>query len=339
MHGALIAQRLFDPNHHTQHPSALEVCAALAVTSMGILMTRIRACAVVGATVAWLGAQGAVAADLGSGPPGAVLTGSPWTFIATPYAWAPFIQGDATVRQRTANIYVNPFELIDHLERMPWMSYIEARNGRLALYNDIVYANAGIGASGVRRIGSATIAGSLGADFEQTIVEVGGAYQIAKWWSGASGSLKDGYAFNRYTAIDLIAGARYWRQELNINLALTGTLDTSGLIISGNHAIARSGEVSWVDPLVGFRIRQSLAPGQELMFRADIGGFDAGSMFSWNIVAAYNFNICVFDGVTYTGMLGYRALSVNYDNDGSGFKKYELDAVMHGPVMGISIKF
>jgi hypothetical protein len=230
-------------------------------------------------------------------------------------------------------------ELIDHLERMPWMSYIEARNGPFALYNDIIYANAGIGVSGVKRFRDATIDANLGADFELTIAEVGGAYQIAKWWSGTGGSLKDGYSFDRYTAIDLIAGVRYWQQELNINLALTGTLDTTGLVLHGSRAVARSGEVDWVDPLVGFRIRQMLAPGQELMFRADVGGFDAGSFFSWNIVAAYNFNLCVVNGVTYSGILGYRALSVNYDNEGSGFKKYEFDAVLHGPVMGISIKF
>jgi hypothetical protein len=260
---------------------------------------------VVGATVAWLLAQGAFAADLGSGAPsGTVAAGSPWIVTFTPYAWAPFIQGDATVHQRTANVFVSPTELIDHLERMPWMSYIEARNGPFALYNDIVYANAGIGVSGVKRFGSVTIDANLGADFQQTIAEVGGAYQIAKWWSSTGGGFKDGYALERYTAIDLIAGARYWQQDLSINLAVTGTLDTTGLIIRGSRAVDRSGEVDWVDPLVGFRVRQMLAPGQELMFRADIGGFDAGSIFSWNIVAAYNFNICVVNGVTYSGMLG-----------------------------------
>ena len=45
------------------------------------------------------------------------------------------------------------------------------------------------------------------------------------------------------------------------------------------------------------------------------------------------------NGVTYSGMLGYRALSVNYDSEGSGFKKYEFDAVLHGPVLGVSVKF
>ena len=236
---------------------------------------------VAGAMVAWLVVQGAVAADLGSGPSGTASTvspGSPWTVTFMPYAWAPFIQGDATVRERTANVFVSPTELIDHLERVPWMSYIEARNGPFALYNDVIYANAGIGVSGVRRFGRATIDANLGADFEQTIAEVGGAYQIAKWWSGTGGR----YSFDRYTAIDLIAGARYWQQALDINLALTGTLDTTGLILHGNRAVARSGEVDWVDPLVGFRVRQMLAPGQELMFRADIGGFDAGSILEYS---------------------------------------------------------
>lgn len=296
-------------------------------------------CAVVAATVAWLVAESTAAADVGSGLSGTVITGSPWTVTFTPYAWAPFIQGDATVRDRTASVFVSPIQLIDHLERMPWMSYIEARRGPLAFYNDIIYANAGIGVDGVRRRGSAAIDANLGADFQLTIVEVGAAYQIAKWHSGGSGSLKDGYSFDRYTAIDLIAGARYWQQDLSINLALTGTLDTTGLIIAGNRAIARSGQVDWVDPLIGFRVRQLLAPGQELMFRADIGGFDAGSFFSWNVIAAYNFNICIVNGVTYSGMLGYRALSVDYDNGSSGFKKYEFDAVLHGPVLGLTVKF
>jgi hypothetical protein len=75
------------------------------------------------------------------------------------------------------------------------------------------------------------------------------------------------------------------------------------------------------------------------MFRADIGGFDAGSIFSRNIIAAYNFDVCIVNGVTYSGMLGYRALSVNDNNGGSGFKKYELDAVLHGPVKELGWAF
>jgi hypothetical protein len=125
---------------------------------------------------------------------------------------------------------------------------------------------------------------------------------------------------------------------LAIRLGLTTAFDTTGLDISGSRAIARGGNVDWVDPLVGFRIRHQMLPGQELVFRADVGGFDVGSQFSWNVLAAYQWDFAVRNGVTYSGVLGYRALSVDYTK-GSGLERYEYDVVMHGPVVGLSLKF
>jgi|RhiMethySRZTD1v2_1073278.scaffolds.fasta_scaffold181686_2 hypothetical protein len=79
-------------------------------------------------------------------------------------------------------------------------------------------------------------------------------------------------------------------------------------------------------------------PGQELVLRADVGGFDAGSQFSWNVLGAYSFNFAVRNGVTYAGLLGYRALSVDFEK-GSGPTRYEYDVVRHGPVVGLTIGF
>ena len=101
-------------------------------------------------------------------------------------------------------------------------------------------------------------------------------------------------------------------------------------MVSRNRAIARRRDVDWVDPLVGFRVRQQLAPGQALVFRADVGGFDAGRQFSWNVLGAQSFNFAVRNGVTYAGVLGYRALSVDYQK-GSGLNRYdEFDEVQMG---------
>jgi hypothetical protein len=49
--------------------------------------------------------------------------------------------------------------------------------------------------------------------------------------------------FDSHTAIDVLAGARYWHQEMSINLALAGSLDVGGLDISRGFAIDRSGSV------------------------------------------------------------------------------------------------
>jgi hypothetical protein len=162
-------------------------------------------------------------------------------------------------------------------------------------------------------------------DIEQTIVEVGTTYEIARW-----------NAFGGSTAIDLLAGARYWHQNVAINLALTATLDIAGLASSRERATARAGGVDWVDPLVGLRLRHQLAPGQELLLRGDVGGFDAGSQFSWNVLATYSWQFSVHNGVTYSGLLGYRALSVDFEK-GSGAGRYDYDVVQHGPLLGLMV--
>jgi hypothetical protein len=73
-----------------------------------------------------------------------------WTFSVTPYGWLPFLQGHQTVKGRTVSIDANPIEVLEHLDAAPWMSYVEARRGRLAFYNDIFYAKLGVDASRAR---------------------------------------------------------------------------------------------------------------------------------------------------------------------------------------------
>ena len=116
------------------------------------------------------------AADLGRDTRPAVAS-SHWRLSFTPYGWLPFLKGDQTVKGRTVSIDVDPLQVIDHLERAPWMSYTEVRKGPLAFYNDIFYANLGLTADGVRSRASAqgivgTLNAALGVDFEQAVVEV-----------------------------------------------------------------------------------------------------------------------------------------------------------------------
>lgn len=269
-----------------------------------------------------------LAADLGSGPPRArpeeVPVVQQWTLSFTLYGWLAGLDGTTTVKGRTADIDVGPFEVLEHLDGVPWMSYAELRAGRFALYNDIFYAPLGVDANRARSLDRLTLDVALGVDIEQVIVEAGAAYEIARLGS--------------FTALDVLAGARYWRQEVDINLALTATVEIAGLTFSRGRAIARAGAVDWVDPLIGLRVRHQLAPGQELLLRGDVGGFGAGSEFSWNVLGAYSFRIGVYSGATVSGMLGYRALSVDFEK-GSGVNRYDYDVVQHGPILGLTVNF
>ena len=145
-------------------------------------------------------------------------------------------------------------------------------------------------------------------------------------------------------AYDILGGARYWNQktsvsaDFNSTLAIAGAGGIADLERSGSRVIARSGTVDWVDPFIGARVRYAFAPGQQLMMRGDIGGFGAGSDFSWQLLGTWEWQILQRGGHIIDAYLGYRALSVDY-TQGSGRSEYKYDAVQHGPVVGATLRF
>jgi hypothetical protein len=265
---------------------------------------------------------------------------SQWQFSFTPYLWLPWMTGDVVVKGRTLDVSVDPAQLIDHLnwpDIVPaWMSHAEARRGPLSLFNDIVWADV-TGSGGFKRkfsgrFVSATFGANIDVDYQMAIVEAGSAYTV--WSQGGQGSPGS-------TAFDVLAGARWWHQDLDVSADLTTTLTVggpSGLTIRGSRTLAKSGGIDWVDPFVGARVQHQLAPGQEIEVRGDLGGFGAGSQFSWQAIATYNRPLCMVHGIPVDGYLGFRALSADF-SQGSGRSRFEWDNVIYGPVIGATMRF
>jgi hypothetical protein len=287
----------------------------------------------------------ALAADLGGAPPlrtdsKPVASYNPWTFSFTTYGWLSWVKGDLTVRGRELEVDATPKQIIDALDwsGIPvWMSYSEARLGKLTLFNDIVYSKLAASGSFARsaqgRLASSTLSGSLQSSYTQAVLELGAAYEV---WSNGSQNAAG------VTAIDVLAGARYWYQEVEVSADLAGTLaaggNIAGLTISGSRAIAKTGSVDWLDPVIGMRFRHQVAPGQKLTVRGDIGGFGVGSDFSWQAMATYDMRLLTAATHAVDAYLGYRALYVDYTK-GSGDAKYQYDMLQHGPVMGLAVRF
>ncbi len=247
---------------------------------------------------------------------------SGWQFTFTPYGWVPWLSGNATLKGHNFDVEADPPELFGHLD-FAAMGVVEARKGPFSLEVNGFYANIGASPSFLRATDIGTVGASLSSGVTLTIVEATGGYEAMRW---ESGGLKD--SGGSYTALDLLAGARYWQQSLDVNLNLTTPA-------GGSIALARSGLVDWTDPFIGARIRHQLAPGEELDLRGDIGGFDAGSTFSWQLLATYNRHLFDFSGIPVDSYLGFRALSVDY-TQGSGRDKYTYDVVQYGPVVGLT---
>jgi hypothetical protein len=75
---------------------------------------------------------------------------------------------------------------------------------------------------------------------------------------------------------------------------------------------------------VGARLRHQFAPGLDLSISGDVGGFGVGSKFSWQALAALNYEFAKTKNVAWSGMIGYKALSVDYSKN-SGLSTYEYD--------------
>jgi hypothetical protein len=269
---------------------------------MGPFRRQIFAAAVLSAPICFLAFSDEACAD------DAIATGG-WTGSVSTYSWLPWLTGDIRIRNVDLDVDAAPRDILENLDwsTLPvWMSYSELKNGRVTLFNDIVWSALEAGAGFEGRV----LAGSVEAEYRQLTVEVGAAYQVYS----ARGS-----------TIDLLAGGRYWRQETNVFLQGRGPL---GL------AIERSGSVDWVDPFVGARLQHAVAPGQSVMARADIGGFSVGSDFTWQAMATFNMELCEVGGNQIDAYFGYRALSVDYSENA-----YAFDAVQHGPILGLTMSF
>ncbi len=270
-----------------------------------------------------------------------------WSYRLTLYEWLTSLNGVSTVKGRSTDVHVDLNDLIDIIEhaRIPkdlfaLGTYFEARNGRISLFTDLYYEMIAVSGSVARSRGTDQIGGALGASlgvkFQMLMAEVAAALEVAKWGSGVGPGGFD--KLGSYTAIDVFGGARIWWQQVESDLSLTGTFNVGDIKIVNGRAIAASGDVSWVDPLVGLRIRHQFAPGKELVLSGDVGGFGVGSKFSWQLLGAYNWDFAVTKNTVWSGMIGYKALYVNY-TQGSGLTQYGFNMLQYGPIIGLSMRF
>ena len=148
-----------------------------------------------------------------------------WQFRVTPYAWMPSVNGDVTVRGHTADIEMSFWDLFDsgssgaEMDSLAaLMGYVEAQKGPWSIYGDVIWGKFGFSDGAVKQrnpIGDLTLSAraNAGLDYETTIAEAGIAYEVAR------------SAGVHTTTLDVLGGARYWSEELDLSLAVSGDVD------------------------------------------------------------------------------------------------------------------
>jgi len=242
---------------------------------------------------------------------------SGWEVTVAPYLWAISMDGSVTVRGLEADIDASFNDLLDEMNFGFMLAY-EARKGHWGLWGNTIYSNLGNsdveGPAGLNKIDPSVTA------FWQ---ELGGFYRLGTWDLADSPGKK-----TPSVTVDTFLGARYTYLDTKI--------DFEGVFSGFVNNIDE--DKSWLEPLLGIRTIWDLNERWVLTMAGDIGGVAFGSDFAWSASGLIGYQFSLFGEDNARVFAGYRALYQDY-TDGSGTDKFEWDVTLHGPILGLRIRF
>jgi len=230
-----------------------------------------------------------------------VETESGWTFTVAPYFWAAGLSGDVGMNigrfHPTVDVDASFGDIWDHLD-FAFMALGEARYDRYSVFSDLIYVKVS-GSEGTPR---GIVADEAEVDSETFAGLLGVGYSVLKDNTGN---------------LDIVGGVRVWSVDTTISL--------SGGLLDGR---STSDGDTWVDAVGGIKGTYALTPNVFLTGWGLVGG--GGANLDWDVAATigYKFN------ETVSSVIGYRAIGVDYENDG-----FEFDVVEQGPILGLVIHF
>ncbi|MBB3589909.1 hypothetical protein FHX08_000253 [Rhizobium sp. BK529] len=227
-----------------------------------------------------------------------IETESGWTFTFAPYFWGAGLSGDvAQFGLPSVHVDASFGDIWDHLD-FGAMATGEARYDRYSVFGDIIYTK---------------ISSSEGTPFGVLADEAKLDTEVFTGLVGVGYSVLDDAAGH----LDVVGGARVWSVDTKISL--------EGGLLDGR---SRSDGDTWVDAVGGIKGTYALTPNVFLTGWGLVGG--GGANLDWDVAATigYKFN------ETVSSVIGYRAIGVDYENDG-----FEFDVVEQGPILGLVIHF
>lgn len=227
---------------------------------------------------------------------------SGWEYDLSIYGWFTGMSTEIDTAFGTVEAELSFGDIWDQLDMAAFATF-EARNGPWALVTDLNYAK--LSAANDTPLGIAF--DSVDVDTRLTVLSALVAYSVID---------------QPDLRVELTGGFRYY--DVSIDVDLTAALPIANRSTSFGD--------TWIDPLVGARVRAPLSDDWFFNGFMDVGGFGIGdaSDLSWQVYAGvgYNFN------ETWSMQGGYRYLSIDKDIDGR-----DTLLELYGPLIGVTARF
>ena len=227
-----------------------------------------------------------------------IATQSGWTFTIAPYFWAAGLSGDvAAFGAPQVHVDASFDDLFKHLD-FAAMAIGEARYDRFSIFGDILYTKLSGDADTPRGI----VANNVEVTAKSFAGLLGAGYSVLESPEGR---------------LDVVGGLRLWSVDTKISF-------NGGLIggLSGDES------ATWVDALGGLKGSYFFTPNFYITGWGLAGG--GGADVDWDVLGGFGYKF----NDTISAVAGYRALGVNYRNDGFVF-----DVVEQGPIIGVAFHF
>lgn len=266
-----------------------------------------------------LATQPAVAADPSEQAAAPAAEGRAWALQVTPYLWVTGLKGDISPFRQAPTLAIDK-SFSDVLEDLDLGGFINiwGRRDRFVFSGDLMYVDtSGSHASGP--LPAFQIPG-LGVP-----IPPGATIDAEVDTTQFTATLQGGYRMvdTPRLTLDGLVGLRYWRVSNDVSV-------TASHAAIGTISARHDEDFSWTDPMLGVRAFFPLPDRWSVQAQADIGGFGAGSDFTWSLLATVNYALSDHFSLS----TGYKALDVDYEHGGHVF-----DVRMSGLVVGLTYRF
>jgi hypothetical protein len=239
-----------------------------------------------------------------TGPPVVPPAAAPadgWEFSATAYAWASGLEGDVKAFPALPSVAVD-LSFGDVVENLDFagMVLLQAQKGRFVALADLSYVD--LSASRDVAVRDPLV---LNAELDTSLVisTVAAGYRAVD---------------QERLSLDAFGGVRIMSVDTRVSLSFAAA------------GITRKTSETWVDPVLGLRLRAPLAERWTMVAYGDVGGFGVGSDVTWQLLGGVQYEL----GRKTSVALGWRHYVVDYESEA-----FIYDVSLTGPVIGFTVTF